>query len=90
MLNYLAKYGQGQSGGRPSVPYERPIGGLAQSDAESPAFFSHTLFGQADAEYENPDYLAQVEADFPWMHAMVHGNSLAQVDTESDAQAGRY
>ena len=34
--------------------------------------------------------LAQVKADFPWMHAMVHGNSLAQVDAESDAQAGRY
>ena len=26
------------------------------------------------------DELAQVESDAPWMHAIIHGNSLAQAD----------
>ena len=32
--------------------------GQVDADAE---YFTHAMFGQADAEYENPDYLAQFD-----------------------------
>ena len=56
---------------------------LAQISPYSEADFLNCYFwNECDDGLAQTEAVALVEAEAPWMHAMIHGNSLAQVDAE--------
>ena len=56
---------------------------LAQISPYSEADFLNCYFwNECDDGLAQTEAVALVEAEAPWMHAMIYGNSLAQVDAE--------